>query len=82
MDCSIAYFPLQESEGFVLPEAFLQQLTPEINLLFLCNPNNPTGRTVSPALLQEIWKRCEEPVFSLWWTNASTSSWNIQSRIR
>lgn len=60
MDCSIAYFPLQESEGFVLPEAFLQQLTPEINLLFLCNPNNPTGRTVSPALLQEIWKRCEE----------------------
>lgn len=60
MDCSIAYFPLQESEGFVLPEVFLQQLTPEINLLFLCNPNNPTGRTVSPALLQEIWKRCEE----------------------
>ena len=60
MDCSIAYFPLQESEGSVLPEAFLQQLTPEINLLFLCNPNNPTGRTVSPALLQEIWKRCEE----------------------
>lgn len=60
MDCSIAYFPLQESEGFVLPEAFLQQLTPEINLLFLCNPNNPTGRTVSPALLREIWKRCEE----------------------
>ena len=60
MDCSIAYFPLQESEGFVLPEAFLQQLTPGINLLFLCNPNNPTGRTVSPALLQEIWKRCEE----------------------
>ena len=60
MDCSIAYFPLQESEGFVLPEAFLQQLTPEINLLFLCNPNNPTGRTVPPALLREIWKRCEE----------------------
>ncbi len=60
MDWSIAYFPLQESEGFVLPEAFLQQLTPEINLLFLCNPNNPTGRTVPPALLREIWKRCEE----------------------
>ena len=44
----------------VLNNTFLQSLTPDIDLLFLCNPNNPTGRTIPQRLLDSIWRRCDE----------------------
>lgn len=59
-NCSITFFPLQEEEQFVLNNTFLQSLTPDIDLLFLCNPNNPTGRTIPQRLLDSIWRRCDE----------------------
>ncbi|MBR1456904.1 MAG: aminotransferase class I/II-fold pyridoxal phosphate-dependent enzyme, partial [Oscillospiraceae bacterium] len=41
-----------------LGEAFLERIEPGIDLLILCDPNNPTGRTVHPALLDRIVERC------------------------
>ncbi len=37
---------------------FLQRERPEV--VFLCNPNNPTGRTVAPALMEEILRFCKK----------------------
>ena len=56
--CRIRRFPLREDNGFLLEEAFLNQITPETDAVFLCNPNNPTGRTVEPGLLKRILERC------------------------
>lgn len=56
--CEIEFFTLREEELFSLTEAFLQMLSPEVDFIFLCNPNNPTGRTITPELLQRIVKRC------------------------
>ena len=36
---------------------FLRRERPEV--LFLCNPNNPTGRLLPPALLREIYELCK-----------------------
>ena len=41
-------------------EDFLQALTEEIDIIFLCNPNNPTGLLVEKPLLEKILKRCQE----------------------
>ena len=60
MGCELEYYMLTENDGFVLGDSYLDILHKGLDIAFLCNPNNPTGRTVSPALLQEIWKRCEE----------------------
>lgn len=49
---------LLENDGFALTESILAELTPQTDVLFLCNPNNPTGRTCSPALLFKIAKTC------------------------
>lgn len=56
--CQIIRFPLRAEEGFRLTEGFLEALTPDLDLVFLCNPNNPTGRTVDPDLLMQIGKKC------------------------
>ena len=43
-----------------MTEEILQAITPEMDLLILCNPNNPTGQVVERPLLLKILKRCKE----------------------
>ncbi len=52
--------PLREDRGFAPDETILAALTPEIDAVFLCQPNNPTGRLWDGELLEQIVKRCRE----------------------
>ncbi len=63
-DCDVIYFDLKEEDGFVLPETYLESLTPDLDMAFLCNPNNPTGCTIDPELLNKILERCRD--HSIW----------------
>lgn len=49
---------LREAEGFAVTEGFLSHIRPGVGLVFLCEPNNPTGRTTDRALLQKILEKC------------------------
>ena len=51
-------FPLREEHGFAVTPEILDAITPDVDLLFLCEPNNPTGRTTEPGLLQAILEKC------------------------
>lgn len=42
-------------EGFL---SFLENQKPDV--CFLCNPNNPTGQLISPALLEKILESCQK----------------------
>ena len=55
---SIIYHRLIESEDFSLTERILDDITPEIDMFFLCNPNNPTGKLAISELLARIAHRC------------------------
>lgn len=56
--CRIDRYQLSEKENFTLDPAFLQAVTPETEMVFLCEPNNPTGRTTPMPLLLRILDRC------------------------
>lgn len=43
-----------EEEGFSLPVEGIINLIPHVDLLFICNPNNPTGRLVERAAIEQI----------------------------
>lgn len=58
--CQVEHFILGAETGFALDERFLEVITPETDLVFLCEPNNPTGVTTGPALLTRILERCRE----------------------
>ena len=58
--CQIQYAYLYTNKQFELDEEFLTYLTADLDILFLCSPNNPTGKKVSKELLQKILKKCEE----------------------
>lgn len=54
VDCQVVYHHLTAENQFALTERIIEQLRPDIDLLFLCNPNNPTGQLIPRDLLQEI----------------------------
>ncbi len=56
--CRVSRFPLCEGKGFAVTEEILSAITLELDMLFLCEPNNPTGRTTDRALLERILERC------------------------
>lgn len=60
VDCEILYYPLEESEGFCVRHNYLEYLSEELDLLILCNPNNPTGIVIPQTLLVRIAGKCEE----------------------
>lgn len=60
-DCEISYYFLQESNDFALDSGildFLRLEKPEV--LFLCDPNNPTGRLADPKLIEAILECCRD----------------------
>lgn len=56
--CSCVYDCLQPERGFVPEREYLRLLTPETDMVFLCNPNNPTGLLTERDFLNEVLERC------------------------
>lgn len=57
--CRVDRYPLRQEKGFLLEEGFLaclEEKKPEV--VFLCTPNNPTGRLIPPALLERVLETC------------------------
>ncbi len=52
--CQVMSFRLREETGFAVTPEILEDITPDLDVLFLCEPNNPTGRTTELSLLQAI----------------------------
>lgn len=53
-------YPLQKEKGFLLQDDFCDDLTDDLDFVFLCNPNNPTGLTIPQELLLKILDNCRE----------------------
>ena len=58
--CEISHFQLTEKQNFHLDiEHFLSAID-RIDILFICNPNNPTGQLIKHEDIVQILKRCEK----------------------
>ena len=58
--CDCRSHVLRQEENFDVTEAILADIQPPVELVILCNPNNPTGRLVSKGLLLRILDRCRK----------------------
>lgn len=56
----VQYAVLKREEEFQVQGSILEKITSQIDILFFCNPNNPTGLVTDPELLKKILFRCEE----------------------
>lgn len=56
--CTVEHFILQAADDFAVPEAFLSAIDDRMDLVFLCQPNNPTGQLTPPDFVARILQRC------------------------
>jgi len=56
----IFYYNLKEDQHFQLNKNFLNCITSDYDMIFLCNPNNPTGEIIQKPLLMQIIEKCHK----------------------
>ncbi|MEY8234911.1 aminotransferase class I/II-fold pyridoxal phosphate-dependent enzyme [Lachnospiraceae bacterium 66-29] len=55
------YYPLQEEQSFALDITnFIAQLNESIDLVVICNPNNPTSGAISRRTMRKILDACKQ----------------------
>lgn len=59
VDAKVRFYPLKQESDFAMDWGILDELE-DSNMIFLANPNNPTGSYIEDALLTEILKRCRD----------------------
>ena len=57
--CRVEYYKLKESRDFQVEEDILEQITPQLDMVIICNPNNPTGQITEPGLMEKIVQHCQ-----------------------
>jgi L-threonine-O-3-phosphate decarboxylase len=55
----IKYFTLEEKNGFKLTDRIIDDIKIDTNIVFICNPNNPTGQITDKTLLEKIIAHCK-----------------------
>ena len=57
--CRVERHFLREENDFAVTKDLLNAVHPGTNMVFLCQPNNPTGQLAEPALVEALLRRCE-----------------------
>ena len=65
VECENRFYYLRPENGFELTDDYLEALTDDLDMAFLCNPNNPTARVINPELLLRIMDACREKNITL-----------------
>mgnify|MGYP000267167129 CR=1 FL=1 len=58
--CEVKRFFLDETNDFAPTDALVDAVDESIDMVFLCQPNNPTGQAADRALMRRILAKCEE----------------------
>ena len=58
--CAVVYHTLRPEFGFRPADALLDAVTPDIDVMMLCNPHNPTGVLLEPDFCRAVADRCRE----------------------
>lgn len=58
VNCHIDFYHLRVEDGFNFRQDLTDRLDPDLDLVVLCNPNNPTGLLIDPDLLTEVLRLC------------------------
>ena len=57
--CTVDRYFLREEDNFSVTGAILDAVHPGTDMVFLCQPNNPTGQLAEPVLVEKLLRKCE-----------------------
>lgn len=56
----VSYFNLYETNNFKITKEIIRKIDKETDVVFICNPNNPTGQITEKNLIEEILTACKK----------------------
>lgn len=56
--CEIVHHELLRENQFQVTEKLLDEIDESMDMVVLCNPNNPTGQLIAPELIGKVVDRC------------------------
>lgn len=59
IDCDVFHYYLQYEKGYVIGEEIIDCMK-KCDVIFLCNPNNPTGQLINRELILKILDKADE----------------------
>ena len=57
VDGEIEYYKLNEYNNFKLDNGFIERIKDDMDIIFICNPNNPTGVLTTQEFIREVLKK-------------------------
>ena len=60
LGCRVDYYGLKRECSFQPQSDFFDRLTPQVDVVFLCNPNNPTGLLLEREFLERVLDICDK----------------------
>lgn len=58
--CEVKRFFLGEAEDFAVTDALVDAVDESTDMVFLCQPNNPTGQVTPLVVVQKLLRRCAD----------------------
>ena len=58
--CEVLHYFLSEKNRFALDGGIFEKITTDLDMMFICNPENPTGVATKKELILEIARKCSE----------------------
>lgn len=58
--CTVERYFLREADDFAVTEAFCGAIDDSVDMVFLCQPNNPTGQVAPLVVVQKLRRRCAD----------------------
>ena len=60
VNCNIKHHFLASDTGYALDESFIAAITDDIDVVFICQPNNPCGLITPRDIIERVLTRCNE----------------------
>ena len=60
VECEVKRFFLDETNDFAPTDALVDAVDESIDMVFLCQPNNPTGQVTPLVMVQKLLRRCAD----------------------
>lgn len=58
--CTMEYYRLSAENDFSIGDDYLTRIDRELDILFICNPNNPTGQLTAKPFLGKVLEKCRK----------------------